>query len=560
MAELNKTARAVNDVAEPEQFDKVDAAHVEEVVLARLTEEDVWKISQDALDVWSWTGFRLCLIMFVQGCNQAGYGIDWGVIGGINAFPALHSYFGFGTSGGVVGTITALMSVGNIAGAPFLSLADVIGRRGINFIGNLIVIAAAIMQGCAPNIKVLMAGRFLLGFGSAMMSSSQYMGEIAPVHLRGRLVGIFGACFQIGSLVMGGVMLGLANISGNWSWRIPFLLEALFPLIVCLTIFILTPESPRYYVMRGQVEKARQVIAKYHTTSENVNEPIVGIVINQMEESLENERAGFRNFWDYRVFFTKAVRYRLLVLILYSVFQQWNGGGIISYYVRITPEICSDGTTNPMKTQMVPALETIGIDGKLPQLGISLGTTATYFVFTAVGSFLVDKIRRRTLIFSGLISIILFQTAATITSWQYSLTSSHAAAGLTIFWIFMFQTFSSLLIATMHNLYPVEILSLALRAKGMGLYGLIQGAAGAVQTYGIGVGINKLGYKIWVVYIVYNGVQLGLSYLIFPETFGLSLEEIDAVFETKGVPPVKMSLEIQKAKKLRERMGRNENN
>ena len=123
----------------------------------------------------------------------------------------------------------------------------------------------------------------------------------------------------------------------------------------------------------------------------------------------------------------------------------------------------------------------------------------------------------------------------------------------------MFQTFSSLLIATMHNLYPVEILSLALRAKGMGLYGLIQGAAGAVQTYGIGVGINKLGYKIWVVYIAYNCIQLGLSYLIFPETFGLSLEEIDAVFETKGVAPVKMSLEIQKAKKLRQRMSRSEN-
>ena len=207
---------------------------------------------------------------------------------------------------------------------------------------------------------------------------------------------------------------------------------------------------------------------------------------------------------------------------------------------------------------MVPALETIGIDGTLQQLGISLGTTATYFVFTAVGSFLVDKIRRRTLIFSGLISIIIFQTAATITSWQYSLTSSHAAASLTILWIFMFQTFSSLLIATMHNLYPVEILSLALRAKGMGLYGLIQGAAGAVQTYGIGVGINKLGYKIWVVYIAYNCVQLGLSYLIFPETFGLSLEEIDAVFETEGVAPVKMSLEIQEAKKLRGRIDQNQ--
>lgn len=59
-----------------------------------------------------------------------------------------------------------------------------------------------------------------------------------------------------------------------------------------------------------------------------------------------------------------------------------------------------------------------------------------------------------------------------------------------------------------HNLYPVEILSLPLRAKGMGLYGVIQGACGAVEAYGISIGISKVGYKIWCVYIVYNALQL----------------------------------------------------
>lgn len=207
---------------------------------------------------------------------------------------------------------------------------------------------------------------------------------------------------------------------------------------------------------------------------------------------------------------------------------------------------------------MVPALETVGIDGTKQQLGITIRKTAVYFVFTVVGSFLVDIFRRRTLIFAGLISMIIFQTATTITSWQYSLHSAHAAAALTILWIFLFQTFSATLIATMHNLYPVEVLSLALRAKGMGLYGLIQGAAGAVQTYGIGVGIAKVGYKIWVVYIAYNTVQLILSYFIFPETSGLSLEEIDSVFETPGVAPVKMSLDIKKAKRERAAATRDE--
>lgn len=200
---------------------------------------------------------------------------------------------------------------------------------------------------------------------------------------------------------------------------------------------------------------------------------------------------------------------------------------------------------------MVPALETIGVDGSMQQLGITLGTTATYFVFTSVGAIIIDRFRRRTLIFAGLATMIIFQTAVTITSWQYNVGGSKAAAALTILWIYLYQTCSALLIATMHNLYPVEILSLAMRAKGMGLYALIQGGAGAVQTYGISVGIDKIGYKIWVVYIAYNCIQLVLSYFVFPETFGLSLEEIDAVFETPGVAPVKMSLDIQKAKKER---------
>lgn len=199
---------------------------------------------------------------------------------------------------------------------------------------------------------------------------------------------------------------------------------------------------------------------------------------------------------------------------------------------------------------MVPALETIGVDGDMQQLGIQLGTTAVYFVFTGVGAVIIDRFRRRTMIFTGLATMILFQTATTITSWQYDINGTKAAAGLTILWIYLYQTFSATFVATMHNLYPIEVLSLPLRAKGMGIYGAVQGLSGAANSYGISVGINKLGYKVWVVYIAYNTIQLVLSYFVFPETSGLSLEEIDAIFETPGIRPVKMANDIYNAKNI----------
>jgi Sugar (and other) transporter len=92
-----------------------------------------------------------------------------------------------------------------------------------------------------------------------------------------------------------------------------------------------------------------------------------------------------------------GARSRLLVIVPYSIFQQWNGGGIIGQY-------------------LVPALETVGIDKPFHQLSIDFGSNTTYLVFTVCGSFIVDRFNRRTLIFAGLISLIILQTAATIAS------------------------------------------------------------------------------------------------------------------------------------------------
>ncbi|KAJ4152455.1 hypothetical protein NW754_004251 [Fusarium falciforme] len=159
---------------------------VEEVVAARITEDHLVTKSREALNLRSRAGFRLCLIMLVMAVNQAGYGIDWGVISSINSNTHWHDYFGFENKGSTLGVINALMTIGNFCGAPFLCLADKIGRRSVNFAGCFLTVAAAAIQAASPNVACLMAGRFILGFGTALCTSSQYIAEVAPPHIRGQ--------------------------------------------------------------------------------------------------------------------------------------------------------------------------------------------------------------------------------------------------------------------------------------------------------------------------------------------------------------------------------------
>lgn len=56
------------DVREAEKL----GVEVDEVVVTRISEEDMLKISRDCLDFHSTTGFRIVLITLVMGFNMAG--------------------------------------------------------------------------------------------------------------------------------------------------------------------------------------------------------------------------------------------------------------------------------------------------------------------------------------------------------------------------------------------------------------------------------------------------------------------------------------------------------
>lgn len=246
----------------------------------------------------------------------------------MSSLPAFRDYFHVGTSGSGIAIIIAGMSIGNAVASIFQWLSDLIGRRGVTCLGNSILIIGCVLQAAAPNSAAMVMGRVIAGAGCSLAATvgPMYMSEVAPASYRGLAVGLYCSCYSIGAIVISCVLFGGSYIEGDWSWRMPMVLQIGPPLAVALLVYPLTPESPRYLVYKGKIEKAKQVIAKYHTTSESIDDPIVKAEIEQIQVSIEMVDS---RPWDFSTLWTKkSARYRLMLIAMYAFWQQCNGTGM----------------------------------------------------------------------------------------------------------------------------------------------------------------------------------------------------------------------------------------
>lgn len=156
------------------------------------------------------------------------------------------------------------------------------------------------------------------------------------------------------------------------------------------------------------------------------------------------------------------------------------------------------------------------------------------------GASLLDKLGRRTMMIAGLTGglfsycLLTAFTAETTKAGQGSSLAYGVIVSIYLFGICFAWGFTPL-----QTLYAVECLENRTRAKGSGLNFLFLNIAMVVNTYGISVGIEKIGWKLYLVYIVWICVEIAIIYFFFVETAGKTLEELKEVFEAKN--PVKAS-------------------
>lgn len=119
------------------------------------------------------------------------FGYDWVVIGG--AKPFYEVYFGIADSPGQQGLAMSIALAGCLVGAMLSGfLADRLGRKPLLIISAFIFLTSAYGTGAFDLFEAFLAIRFIGGIAIGIASglSPMYIAEVAPSHIRGRLVSL----------------------------------------------------------------------------------------------------------------------------------------------------------------------------------------------------------------------------------------------------------------------------------------------------------------------------------------------------------------------------------
>lgn len=254
-------------------------------------------------------------------------------------------------------------------------------------------IIGVILQTASSALGLFVAGRLIAGFGVGFVSAIiiLYMSEIAPRKVRGTLVSGYQFCVTLGLLLASCVDYGTQNRKDSGSYRIPIALQMLWAIILAVGLFFL-PESPRYFVKRGQLDKAAGVLSRLRgqpLESEHIQQELTEIVANHEYELQVIPQGGYFHSW--LNCFTGGLRNpgsnlrRTILGTSMQMMQQWTGVNFVFYF----------GTT---------FFQTLGTISN-PFL-ISLITTLVNVCSTPISFWSIEKFGRRPLLIWGALGMV----------------------------------------------------------------------------------------------------------------------------------------------------------
>ncbi|KAH8682039.1 general substrate transporter [Xylariales sp. PMI_506] len=436
-------------------------------------------------------------------------GYDSSLMGNLNVMPSYKEYFTLTTATTSLNTAIAYMG-GAICSLVAGFVVDWRGRKESILWSAIITIVGAVIQGAAINIGMFIAGRFIigLGLGFAQVATPVLVAETVPMKQRGFALGLYYACWGVGTLIASGVCYGTENMSSTWAWRIPSLLQVV-PGLVCIVILFFVPESPRWLISRERHEEALQILAIIDGSG-RVDDPAVLAEYNEVSGAIAREDSNQLSIFE--ALATKSNRRRLGLTTTFSLFIMLPGTNIVTYYF---------GTM----------LSNAGISDPTTQLRVNVVLTAFTLVVAVIGSYFADRFSRRMLcamsLSGGIVALYLLGGLTAL----YGESLNKSGVYATIAMIFIYNATYALGMTPLTVLYPPEILSFQVRSVGMGLYTCTTKLAGLFVTMVVPFGLDAIGWKVYIINASIDILMVIYVLVYWVETGNLTLEQIEAAFD-----------------------------
>ncbi|EGO55329.1 hypothetical protein NEUTE1DRAFT_123772 [Neurospora tetrasperma FGSC 2508] len=413
--------------------------------------------------------------------------------------------------------ITSILSAGTFFGALMGGdLADWVGRRPTIIFGCLVFIVGVVLQTASQSLGLIVAGRLVAGFGVGFVSAIiiLYMSEIAPRKVRGAMVSGYQFCICLGLLVASCVDYGTQNRPDSGSYRIPIGLQMAWALILATGIFFL-PESPRFFVKKGKLDKAAGVLSRLRDQpldSDYVRDELAEIVANHEFEMTVVPYGNYFQQWAncFRGSIWQGGSYlrRTILGTSMQMMQQWTGINFIFYF----------GTT------FFQQLGTIDD----PFL-MSLVTTLVNVCSTPISFYTMEKLGRRTLLIWGALGMLICEFIVAIVGTckpDDTMAIKAMLAFICIYIFFFATTWGPASWVVIGEVFPLPI-----RAKGVALSTasnwLWNCIIAVITPYMVDEDKGNLGPKVFYIWGGLCTCCFIYAYLLVPETKGLTLEQVD---------------------------------
>lgn len=414
------------------------------------------------------------------------YGYDSGAIS--LALPSITTDFGLNSV--EKGLVVSFLLFGALPSiVVFTGLEKKIERRNVLILGAAIFIIGSIWCAFAPNTVSLMIGRFVLGIaaGIANMYGLIYLSELAPKHIRGLMSSLYQLSVNVGILVAYAV--GAYNLPTNdWRWTLGL---GVVPSAIFMIGMIVSPQSPRWLIRDGQIEKARKVLNKVR-----VSENEVECEIKDINNSLGTQEAGLKELFH-------TFRPVLILLFVLTFFQVFTGINAAVYYA---PEI----------------FHNLGLANASIVANFGVGIALVISTFASLP--FIDRLGRKKLLMISLGGQVLPAIALCI--W-----SDNAVIAIVAIFIYVFMFGFGL--GPVFWSYVPEILPLKARALGMGVITFTQYLLNAIFSLIFPVILEKIGINIFYFFAALSLLAVLYIKRYVLETKGKSLEDIEEYWQER---------------------------